>query len=101
MAAQTAFTYNVRTRQMTNEVYVIQVERAPGHWIATIQLPDGTYWNMNRFDPKAPAIPKQWAGASAAAAADFAARILTNYFANEGMEVVRREFVLEGREPGA
>jgi len=94
MAAESAFEYTVRTRQMTDETYVIQVEKAPGHWIATIRLPDGSSWRMDRFDPKSPAIPKQWAGATAAAAADYAARILTNYFANEGMEVVRRTYLL-------
>jgi hypothetical protein len=50
---------------------------------------------MSRFDPKAPALPKQWVGATAAAAADYAARILTNYFASEGMEVIRRQYLLE------
>ena len=28
-------------------------------------------------------------------AADFAARILTNFFANEGMEIVQKKFLLE------
>ena len=92
---RTAFEYTVRTPQMTDEVYRIAVHKAPGHWIATIVLPDGSTWNMDRFDPKAPAIPKQWAGATAAAAADFAARILTNFLANEGMEIVRRNCLLE------
>jgi len=50
---------------------------------------------MNRFDPKSPALPKQWVGATPAAAADYAARILTNYFANEGMEVIRRHYLLK------
>jgi hypothetical protein len=95
MDRQTAFEYTVRTRQMTDEVYRIEVEKAPGHWIATIRLPDGSSWNMDRFDPKAPALPKQWAGATAAAAADYAARILANFCANEGMEIVRREFLLQ------
>lgn len=94
MTSQTAFEYTVRTRQMTDETYLIQVEQAPGHWIATIRLPDGSAWTMDRFDPKAPSIPKQWVGATAAAAADFAARILTNYLANEGIEVVRRTYLL-------
>jgi hypothetical protein len=95
MDSQTAFEYTIRTRQMNNEVYRVEVQKAPGHWIATIQLPDGTSWNMDRFDPKAPRIPKQWAGATATAAADFAARILTNFFANEGMEIVQKKFLLE------
>lgn len=94
MAAETAFEYSVRTRQKTEETYRVQVEKAPGHWIATILMPDGSTWNMNRFEPKAPAIPKQWVGATAAAAADVAARILTNFFANEGMEVVQRRLLL-------
>jgi hypothetical protein len=94
MAAEVAFEYVVRTRQKTDETYVILVEKAPGHYIATVRLPDLSYWNMNRFDPKAPAIPKQWVGATAAAAADYAARILTNYFANEGMEVMKRTYLL-------
>jgi hypothetical protein len=95
MDEQTAFEYTVRTRQMTNEVYRILVQKAPGHWLATVRLPDGTTWNLDHFEPKAPAMPKQWAGATAAAAADFAARILTNFFANEGMEIVQRRFLLE------
>jgi hypothetical protein len=97
MAAETAFEYTVRTRQKTDETYTIVVEKAPGHWIAEIRLPDGTFWMMNRFDPRAPALPKQWVGATAAAAADYAARILTNYFANEGMEVVRRNYLLDAK----
>ena len=97
MPSETAFEYTVRTRQKTEETYAILVEKAPGHWIATVRLPDGSFWTMNRFDPKAPAMPKQWVGATAAAAADFAARILTNFFANEGMEVVRRNYLLESR----
>jgi len=96
MDSRTAFEYTVRTRQMSNEVYRVEVQKAPGHWIATIRLPDGTNWNMDRFDPKAPAIPKQWAGATAAAAAGFAARILTNFFVNEGMEIVETKNRLEG-----
>ena len=52
---------------------------------------------MDRFDPKAPALPKQWVGATAAAAADYAARILTNYLAGEGMEVVQRRYLLENK----
>jgi hypothetical protein len=52
---------------------------------------------MDRFDPRAPALPKQWVGGTAAAAADYAARILTNYFANEGMEIVRKTFKLQER----
>ena len=96
MAAESAFEYTVRTRQKTDETYLILVEKAPGHWIAQIRLPDNSFWTMNRFDPKSPALPKQWVGATAAAAADYAARILTNYFANEGMEVIRRRFLLEG-----
>ena len=94
MAVETAFEYSVRTRQKTEEIYCVQVEKAPGHWIATILMPDGSTWNLNRFEPKAPAIPKQWVGATAAAAADFAARILANFFANEGMEVIQRRLVL-------
>jgi hypothetical protein len=97
MPAETAFEYIVRTRQKTEETYAILVEKAPGHWISTVRLPDGSLWAMNRFDPKAPAMPKQWVGATAAAAADFAARILTNFFANEGMEVVRRDYRLGAR----
>jgi len=96
MAQETAFEYTVRTRQKTDDIYTILVEKAPGHWIAQIRLPDGSFWMMNRFDPKSPALPKQWVGATAAAAADYAARILTNHFANEGMEVIRRRFLLEG-----
>jgi len=95
MAGDTAFEYTVQTRQKGEETYTILVEKAPGHWIATIRLPDGNFWTMNRFDPKAPAIPKQWVGATPAAAADYAARILTNYFANEQLEVVRRRYLLE------
>ncbi len=95
MGAETAFEYTVQTRDKSEESYTILVEKAPGHWIATVRLPDGAFWTMNRFDPKAPAIPKQWVGATAAAAADYAARILTNYFANEGMEVTRRRYLLE------
>ncbi len=98
MAAEVAFEYTVRTREKTDESYTILVEKAPGHWIATIRLADGTFWTMSRFDPKAPAIPKQWVGATAAAAADFAARILTNFFANEGMEVMRRDYRLGEKE---
>jgi len=78
MGQETAFEYTVRTRQKTDETYTILVEQAPGHWIAQIRLPDGSFWTMNRFDPKSPA-----------------ARILTNYFANEGMEVLRRRYLLE------
>lgn len=97
MATETAFEYTVRTRQKTEEIYTILVEKAPGHWIATVRLPDGAFWAMNRFDPKAPAVPKQWVGATAAAAADYAARILINYFASEGMEVMRRQYLLESK----
>ena len=95
MASELAFEYTVLTRQNIEENYAILVERAPAHFIATIRLPDGTFWTMNRFDPKAPAMPKQWVGATPAAAADYAARILTNYFANEGMEVTKRRYLLE------
>ena len=95
MDVQTAFEYTVRSRQMTDEVYRIEVQKAPGHWLATIRLPDGSTWNMDRFDPKAPAIPRQWAGATSAAAADFAARVLANFFANEGIEIVGRKCLLE------
>ena len=95
MAQETAFEYTVRTRQKTDETYTILVEPAPGHWIAQVRLPDGSFWTMNRFDPKSPALAKQWVGATPAAAADYAARILTNYFANEGMEVIRRRYLLE------
>lgn len=97
MPAEVAFEYTIRTRQKTDETYAILVEKAPGHWLAVIRLPDGKAWTMDRFDPKAPALPKQWVGATAAAAADYAARILTNYFANEGTEVVRRRNLLESR----
>jgi hypothetical protein len=97
MAAETAFEYTVLTREKTEETYTILVEQAPGHVIATVRLPDGTFWTMNRFDPKAPAVPKQWVGATPAAAADYAARILTNYFANEQLEVVKRRYLLESR----
>jgi hypothetical protein len=85
-----AFEYVVRTREKTDETYRIEVEKAPGHWIAVVRLPDGSTWNMDRFDPRAPNLPKQWVGGTPAAAADFAARILTNWFASEGLEVVRR-----------
>lgn len=95
MAAEIAFEYTVQTRQKSEEIYAILVERAPGHFIATVRLPDGNFWTMDRFDPKAPHVPKQWVGATPAAAADFAARILTNFFANEGMEVIRRSYLLE------
>jgi hypothetical protein len=95
MAQEVAFEYTVRTRQKTDEDYAILVEQAPGHWIAQIRLPDGAFWTMTRSEPRAPALPKQWVGATPAAAADYAARILTNYFANEGMEVVRRRYLLE------
>ena len=102
MDAATAFEYTVRTRQKTDETYTIVVEKAPGHWISMIRLPDGwalvdlarSFWTLDRFDPKAPSIPKQWVGATAAAAADFAARILTHYFASEGMEVMSRRYLL-------
>ncbi len=97
MAAETAFEYTVLTLSKNEETYTILVEKAPGHFIATIRLPDGAFWAMNRFDPKAPAVPKQWVGATPAAAADFAARILTNYFANEQIEVVRRRSLLESK----
>jgi hypothetical protein len=95
MPRTAAFTYLVRTRQQADETYTIFVEPAPGHWIAEVQFPDGTVWTMDRFDSRAPALPKQWVGATAAAAADYAARILTNFFASEGMEVVRRSYLLE------
>jgi len=94
MDPEIAFEYTVRTRRATEEIYQILVEPAPGHFIASIRLPDGSFWTMDRFDPKAPAVTKQWVGATAAAAADFAARILTNFFANEGMEIVTRRFLL-------
>src|SRR3989442_1176278 len=97
MAAEIAFEYTVLTREKTEETYTILVEQAPGHVIATVRLPDGTFWTMNRFDPKAPAVPKQWVGATAAAAADYAARVLANYFANEGMEIMRRKNHLEAK----
>jgi len=97
MAWEVAFEYVVRTRQRTDETYLIEVDKAPGHFIAVVRLPDGSIWNMDRFDPRAPALPKQWVGGTAAAAADYAARILTNYFANEGMEVVRKSFKLGER----
>jgi len=101
MAQEVAFEYTVRTRQNSDESYAILVEQAPGHWIAQIRLPDGTFWTMKRSEPKAPALPKQWVGATPAAAADYAARILTNYFANEGMEVVRRRYLLETKPQGS
>ncbi len=101
MAQEVAFEYTVRTRQKSDESYAILVEQAPGYWIAQIRLPDGTFWTMNRSEPKAPALPKQWVGATPAAAADYAARILTNYFANEGMEVVRRRYLLETKPQGS
>lgn len=94
MPAETAFEYVVRTRQKTEETYLIEVERAPGHFIAVVRLPGGATWNMDRFDPRAPALAKQWVGGTAAAAADFAARVLTNWFATEGMEVVRKTYRL-------
>lgn len=94
MAAEVAFEYVVRTRRMADETYLIEVDKAPGHYIAVVRMPDGGTWNMDRFDPRAPALPKQWVGGTAAAAADYAARILTNYFANEGMEIVRRTYKL-------
>lgn len=100
MAAEVAFEYTVRTRQMTDETYQILVEKAPAHFIATVRMSDGTFWTMDRFDPKAPAMPKQWVGATAAAAADFASRILINYFANEGMEIRKRVDRLEGGPEG-
>jgi hypothetical protein len=96
MASEVAIEYTVRTRQKTDETYGILVERAPGHWIASIRLPDGSPWLMNRFDPRAPALPRQFVGATAAAAADHAARVLVNFFANEGLEIVRRRSLLEG-----
>lgn len=95
MDRRTAFEYTVRTRQMSNEVYRVEVQKAPDHWIATIHFPDGTSWNMDRFDPKAPGVPKQWIGATAVAAPDFAARILTGSFASEGMEIVEKRVQLE------
>ena len=95
MAAEVAFEYTVRCRQMIDETYTILVEKAPAHWIATIRIPNGSFWTLDRFDPKAPAMPKQWVGATAAAAADYAARILTNYFANEGIEVKQRTCLLD------
>lgn len=94
MPAEVAFEYVVRTLQKTEETYLIEVERAPGHFIATVRLPDGTLWNMDRFDPRAPSLPKQWVGGNAAAAADFAARVLVNWFATERMEVVRKTYKL-------
>lgn len=95
MAADVAFEYIVRTRQMTDETYRVLVEKAPAYFIATIRMPDDTFWTMDRFDPKAPSMPKQWVGATAAAAADYAARILVNYFANEGMEIQKRTDLLD------
>src|SRR2546422_8069718 len=74
MGQDVAFEYTVRTLQKTDETYAIVVEQAPGHWIAQIRLPDGTFWTMNRSEPKAPVLPKQWVGATQAAAADYAAR---------------------------
>lgn len=91
---EVAFEYVVRTLQKTDETYLIEVEKAPGHWIAMVRLPDGKFWNMDRFDPRAPALPKQWVGGTPTAAADYAARVLTNWFANERMEIVRRTFKL-------
>ncbi len=101
MAQEVAFEYTVRTRQKIDETYTILIEPAPGYWIAQIRLPDATFWTMNRSEPKAPALPKQWVGATPAAAADHAARILTNYFANEGMEVIRRRYLLENKTQGS
>ncbi|MGH9749415.1 MAG: hypothetical protein ACRD6R_05790 [Candidatus Polarisedimenticolia bacterium] len=97
MAAEPAIEFAVRTRQKSDETYTIVVEKAPGHWIAEIRLPDGSPWLMNRFDARAAAVPRQWAGASAAAAADHAARVLGNHFASEGMEIVRRTPLLPPR----
>jgi hypothetical protein len=94
MAAEPAIEFTVRARQKSDETYTIVVERAPGHWIAEVRLPDGGLWLMNRFDPRAPALPRQWAGASAAAAADYASRVLVNHFASEGIEIVRRTSLL-------
>lgn len=91
---EVAFEYVVRTLQKNEETYLIEVEKAPGHWMAMVRLPDGKYWNMDRFDPRAPALPKQWVGGTPAAAADYAARVLTNWFVNERMEVVRRTYKL-------
>src|SRR2546422_8280174 len=59
MAQEVAFEYTVRTRQNSDESYAILVEQAPGHWIAQIRLPDGTFWTMKRSEPKAPALPKR------------------------------------------
>ena len=101
MAADVAFEYIVRTRQMADETYRVLVEKAPAYFIATIRMPDGTFWTMDRFDPKAPAMPKQWVGATAAAAADYAARILINYFANEGMEIRKQTDLLDTEPEGA
>ena len=46
-------------------------------------------------------MPKQWVGATAAAAADYAARILTNYFANEGIEIRKKTDLLDAESEGA
>ena len=100
MADEVAFEYLVRTRQMVDETYRVLVEKAPAHFIATVRMADGTFWTMDRFDPKAPAMPKQWVGATAAAAADYAARILTNYFANEGMEIKKKTDLLDAKPGG-
>src|SRR5436309_12868854 len=97
MGQDVAFEYTVRTLQKTDETYAIVVEQAPGHWIAQIRLPDGAFWTMNRSEPKAPALPKQWDGATPAAAADYAARTLPNYLPNEGTEVIRRRRLVENR----
>ena len=94
MGVEVAIEYTVRTRQKTDETWSVLVERAPGHWIASIRLPDGSMWLMSRYEPRAPALPRQFVGATAAAAADHAARVLTNFFANEGMEIVRRRSLL-------
>ncbi len=101
MADDVAFEYLVRTRQMADETYRVLVEKAPAHFIATIRMPDGTFWTLDRFDPKAPAMPKQWVGATAAAAADYAARILTNYFANEGIEIKKKTNLLDVEPEGS
>jgi hypothetical protein len=99
MAAEVALEVTVRTRQMKDETYAVLVEKAPGHWIASIRLPDGAMWLMSRYEPRAPALPRQFVGATAAAAADHAARVLANFFANEGMEVVRRRNLLVPPDP--
>jgi len=89
MAAEIAFEYTVETREKS--------QRATPFWSTRLPVTSSprcgsrrNFWTMDRFRSEGPPCAKQWVGATSAAAADFAARILTNFFANEGMEVVRR-----------